>query len=61
VTIGANVWIGGGVILLPGVRVGDDAIIGAGSVVTREVPPGATVIGNPARVKNGDYPHRPVG
>ena len=61
VTIGANVWIGGGVILLPGVRVGDDAIIGAGSVVTREVAPGATVIGNPARVKNGDYPHRPVG
>ncbi len=50
VTIGANVWIGGGAILLPGVTVGDDAIIGAGSVVTRDVPAGATVAGNPARV-----------
>ncbi len=49
VTIGANVWIGGGAILLPGVTVGDDAVIGAGSVVTRDVPPGATVVGNPAR------------
>ena len=50
VTIGRNCWIGGGAILLPGVTVGDDAIIGAGSVVTRDVPAGATVAGNPARV-----------
>jgi len=50
VTIGRNVWIGGGAIILPGVTVGDDAVIGAGSVVTRDVPPGATVVGNPARV-----------
>lgn len=49
VTIGKNVWIGGGALLLPGVTVGDDAIIGAGSVVTRDVPAGATVFGNPAR------------
>jgi maltose O-acetyltransferase len=49
VRIGANVWIGGGAILLPGVTVGDDAIIGAGAVVTRVVLPGATVGGNPAR------------
>ncbi len=49
VTIGRNVWIGGGAILLPGVTVGDDAIIGAGSVVTRDVAVGATVVGNPAR------------
>lgn len=49
VTIGRNVWIGGGAILLPGITVGDDAIIGAGSVVTRSVPAGATVAGNPAR------------
>ena len=50
VTIRRNVWIGGGAILLPGVTIGDDALIGAGSVVTRDVPPGATVVGNPARV-----------
>lgn len=51
VHIGANVWIGGGALLLPGVSVGDDAIIGAGSVVTRDVPDGATVVGNPARIR----------
>jgi len=49
VTIGANVWIGGGAILLPGVCIGDDAVIGAGAVVTRDVSPGVTVAGNPAR------------
>ncbi|MEO0693655.1 MAG: sugar O-acetyltransferase [Pseudomonadota bacterium] len=49
VTIGRNAWIGGNVIILPGVTVGDDAIIGAGAVVTRDVAPGATVVGNPAR------------
>jgi maltose O-acetyltransferase len=51
VVIGANVWIGGGAIILPGVTIGDDAIIGAGSVVTRDVPAGATVMGNLARPK----------
>ena len=50
VNIGANVWIGGNAIILPGVTIGDDAIIGVGSVVTRDVPAGATVAGNPARV-----------
>ncbi len=49
VRIGRNVWIGAGALLLPGVCVGDDAVIGAGSVVTRDVPTGATVVGNPAR------------
>lgn len=49
VTVGRNVWIGGGAILLPGVTIGDDAVVGAGSVVTRDVAAGATVAGNPAR------------
>ncbi|MCW4589180.1 sugar O-acetyltransferase [Gluconacetobacter entanii] len=49
VTIGRNVWIGGGAIILPGITVGDHAIIGAGSVVTQNVAAGATVAGNPAR------------
>lgn len=49
VSIGHNVWIGGGAIILPGVSIGDDAVIGAGSVVTRDVDRGATVVGNPAR------------
>lgn len=49
IRIGRNVWIGGGALILPGVRVGDDAVIGAGAVVTRDVAPGVTVAGNPAR------------
>ncbi len=49
VTIGENVWIGGGAIILPGITIGNDAIVGAGSVVTRDVAPGTTVVGNPAR------------
>jgi maltose O-acetyltransferase len=49
VRIGKHVWIGGGAIILPGISIGDDAVVGAGSVVTRDVPAGATVLGNPAR------------
>ena len=51
IVIGRNVWIGGGAIILPGLSIGDDAIIGAGSVVTRDVPEGVTAAGNPARMK----------
>lgn len=49
IVIGADVWIGGGAIVLPGVKIRDGAIIGAGSVVRRDVRVGATVAGNPAR------------
>jgi maltose O-acetyltransferase len=49
IAIGSDVWIGGNAVILPGVTIGDNAVIGAGSVVTRDVSSGATVIGNPAR------------
>lgn len=52
IRIDRNVWIGGGAIILPGVTIGDEAVIGAGSMVTRDVPPGATSFGKPARVRN---------
>ena len=50
VTLGHDVWIGHGVIVLPGVSVGTGAAVGAGAVVTKDVPPFAVVVGNPARV-----------
>ena len=48
--IGNNVWFGAGVTVLPGITVGDNAIVGAGSVVTKDVPANAIVAGNPARL-----------
>jgi len=50
VEIGSDVWIGGGAIILPGVRIGDRAVIGAGSVVTRDLPADTFAAGNPCRV-----------
>lgn len=50
VTIGSDVWIGGGAIVLPGMTIGSRSVIGAGSVVTRDVPAGAFAAGNPCRV-----------
>ncbi len=50
ITIEDKVWIGGGAILLPGVTIGREAIVGAGAVVTKDVPAGARVVGNPARI-----------
>jgi maltose O-acetyltransferase len=50
ITIGDNVWLGGGAIVLPGVTIGDNSVIGAGAVVTRDVPANSVAVGNPARV-----------
>ena len=50
VTIGDNVWIGGNTVVCPGVTIGDCAVIGAGSVVTRDIPPWTVAAGNPCRV-----------
>jgi maltose O-acetyltransferase len=49
IIIGDNVWIGGAAVICPGVTIGDNSIVGAGSVVTKQVPPNVVVAGNPAR------------
>ena len=50
VRLGNNVWIGAGATILPGITIGDNSIVGAGSVVTKDVAPDTIVVGNPARV-----------
>jgi maltose O-acetyltransferase len=50
ITIGDGAWLGGGVIVCPGVGIGAEAVIGAGSVVTRDIPAGVLAVGNPCRV-----------
>lgn len=50
IQIGSEVWIGGGVTILPGVKIGDRAVIGAGSVVTKDIPDGVLAFGNPCKV-----------
>ncbi len=50
ITIGANVWLGGGVIVLPGVTIGENTVVGAGSLVTRDLPADVVAVGSPARV-----------
>ncbi len=50
IVIEDNVWLGGGVIVCPGVRIGESCVIGAGSVVTRDIPARSLAVGSPARV-----------
>ena len=50
VTIGNNVWIGGGCIILPGVTIGDNSVIGSGSIVTKSIPANVVAVGNPCKV-----------
>ncbi|MBL7499889.1 sugar O-acetyltransferase [Frankia sp. CNm7] len=50
ITIGDNVWLGGGVIVCPGVTIGENSVVGAGAVVTRDLPANVLAVGNPARV-----------
>lgn len=50
VTIGDNVWIGGGIIILPGITIGNNVVIGAGSVVTKDIPDNKIAFGNPCKV-----------
>jgi maltose O-acetyltransferase len=50
IEIGSDVWVGGGALILPGVRIGSRSVIGAGSVVTRDIPDGVFAAGNPCRV-----------
>lgn len=53
ITIGDNVWLGGGVIVCPGATIGDNSVIGAGAVVTKDIPADVVAVGNPARVVRG--------
>ena len=50
INIGKNVWIGAGVIVLPGVNIGDNSVIGAGSVVTKDIPENVVAYGNPCKI-----------
>lgn len=50
ITIGDNVWLGGGAVVCPGVTIGDNSVIGAGAVVTKDIPADVVAVGNPARV-----------
>lgn len=50
IMIGNNVWLGGGVIVLPGITIGDNTVVGAGAIVTRNLPENVVAVGNPARI-----------
>jgi maltose O-acetyltransferase len=50
ITVGDNVWLGGGAIVLPGVSIGENTVVGAGAVVTKDLPAGVVAVGNPCRI-----------
>jgi maltose O-acetyltransferase len=50
ITIGGNAWLGGGVIVLPGIAIGENTVVGAGAVVTTDLPASVVAVGNPARI-----------
>ncbi len=50
IKIGNNVWIGGNVVVLPGVTIGDNTVIGAGSIVVKDIPANVVAVGNPCKV-----------
>lgn len=55
VTIGKGVWVGANTLILPGITIGDECVIGAGSVVTRDIPEGSIAVGSPARVLKSKF------
>ncbi|MEM9450477.1 MAG: sugar O-acetyltransferase [Cyanobacteria bacterium P01_E01_bin.6] len=60
ISIGSDVWIGGGAIVCPGVRIGNQSVIGAGSVVTRDIPSHVLAVGNPCRIIRSIVDHQDV-
>lgn len=60
ITLGHNVWVGGGAIICPGVTIGDHTTVGAGSVVTKSLPAGVVAAGNPCRIIR-TVDHQPIG
>ncbi len=61
VSIGNDVWIGGNTVILPGINIGDNCVIGAGSVVTKDIPANSMAVGNPCKVIRQAPPNLPTG
>jgi len=60
ITLGKNVWLGGGVIVCPGVTIGNNTVVGAGSVVVKDLPANVVAVGNPARIVREINPDEPL-